>query len=51
MRPLHHEASVNEVNYKYYAPKENSEGKLRGLCTKNMTRRLAKRSLKVAAMR
>lgn len=31
MRPLHHEASVNEVNYKYYAPKENSEGKIKGV--------------------
>ena len=31
MRPLHHEASVNEVKYEYYAPKENSEGKIKGV--------------------
>ena len=31
MRPLHHEASVNKVNYKYYEPKGNSEGKFKGV--------------------
>ena len=31
MRPVPHEASVNEVNYKYYEPKGNSEGKFKGV--------------------
>jgi len=30
MRPVH-EASVNNVNYKYYEPKENSDGAIKGV--------------------
>jgi len=46
MRPVHHEASVNPVNYKYYAPKENSEGKIKGVMYEKIDKNTGETKLK-----
>ena len=45
-----HEASADNISYKQYAPKKIAKAQLKESRTKNLTRILAKRSLKVESM-
>jgi hypothetical protein len=46
MRTVHHEASVNPVNYTYYAPKANSEGKIKGVMYEKIDKNTGETKLK-----
>ena len=46
MRPVPHEASVNQVNYKYYEPKENSDGAIKGVMYEKYDKKTGENKLK-----
>ncbi len=46
MRPITYEASVNEVKYKYYAPKKNSEEKIKGVMYKKVDKKTGEKKFK-----
>ena len=45
MPPIH-EASVNNVNYKYHQPKENSEGKFKGVMYEKVDKKTGEKKFK-----